>query len=62
MIKGPNGQEVTVICDKNHPREAPVVQVVAPSSWDGSSSLAEFMSEIHLFFSRTGRDHVDVVG
>jgi integrative and conjugative element protein (TIGR02256 family) len=62
IIKGPNGQEVTVICDKNHPREAPVVQVVAPSSWDGSLSLADYMSEVHLFFSRAGRDHVDVFG
>src|ERR1700682_1476084 len=31
IIKGPKGQEVTVICDKNHPGQAPVVQVTAPS-------------------------------
>ncbi|MGA2268763.1 MAG: Mov34/MPN/PAD-1 family protein [Bryobacteraceae bacterium] len=62
IIKGPKGQQVTVICDKNHPSQAPVVQVTAPSSWDGSSSLADFMAEIHQFFSRCGRDHLDVSG
>jgi integrative and conjugative element protein (TIGR02256 family) len=60
IIRGPAAQELTIICEDSHPHCAPTIQVTAAGGWKTSSSLGEFISEVHGFLSR-GYGDVNIV-
>ncbi|MBZ5506120.1 MAG: Mov34/MPN/PAD-1 family protein [Acidobacteriia bacterium] len=59
-VNGPGHQEVTVICDKSHPQTPPIVHITSAHFWHSNLELAQFISDIHLFFSRDSSSRLDV--